>query len=97
MKPLWKRQKTAIKQQFPQVKLITMIADVSDEAAVKAYVEMTLKTFGRIEGLARTALMLTANPSPLMEANPIVTAIYKHTNPCYLSPNKYRTSEKIRK
>ncbi|MCF0056323.1 glucose 1-dehydrogenase [Dyadobacter sp. CY356] len=49
------KAKTAILEKFPDVKLIVIIADVSDEAAVKAYVEETVKTFGRIDGFYNNA------------------------------------------
>lgn len=47
--------KTAILEKFPQVKLVTIVADVSNEDAVKAYVEQTIKTFGRIDGFYNNA------------------------------------------
>lgn len=49
------KAKTAILEQFPQAKLITIVADVSNEAAVKAYVEQTVKKFGRIDGFYNNA------------------------------------------
>src|SRR5688500_11851760 len=44
-----------ISNQFPAVKIITVVADVSNEAAVKNYVDETIKAFGRIEGLYNNA------------------------------------------
>ena len=38
-----------------QAKLITVVADVSDEQAVKHYIDETVKTFGRIDGLYNNA------------------------------------------
>ena len=47
--------KDDINKQFPQTKLITVVADVSDEQAVKHYIDETVKTFGRIDGLYNNA------------------------------------------
>ena len=47
--------KLEINKQFPTVKIITVVADVSKEAAVKNYVEETVKAFGRIDGLYNNA------------------------------------------
>ena len=47
--------KDDISKQFPQTKLITVVADVSDEQAVKHYIDETVKTFGRIDGLYNNA------------------------------------------
>ena len=44
-----------ISDQFPGVKIITVVADVSNEAAVKNYVDETVKAFGRIDGLYNNA------------------------------------------
>jgi NAD(P)-dependent dehydrogenase (short-subunit alcohol dehydrogenase family) len=44
-----------ISEEFPEVKVITVAADVSDEQAVKNYVSETLKAFGRIDGLYNNA------------------------------------------
>ena len=43
--------KKEINNQFPAVKIITVVADVSNEDAVKNYVDETVKAFGRIDGL----------------------------------------------
>jgi NAD(P)-dependent dehydrogenase (short-subunit alcohol dehydrogenase family) len=47
--------KNEINKSFPSVKIITVIADVSKEDAVKKYVEETVKAFGRIDGLYNNA------------------------------------------
>ncbi|MBO9684779.1 MAG: SDR family oxidoreductase [Flavisolibacter sp.] len=47
--------KNEITKQFPNVKIITVVADVSNEEAVKNYVDETVKAFGRIDGLYNNA------------------------------------------
>lgn len=47
--------KREIYKAFPDVKIITVAADVSNEAAVKKYVDETVKAFGRIDGLYNNA------------------------------------------
>lgn len=47
--------KAAILHSSPEANLLTAVADVSDEAAVKAYVEQTLAATGRIDGLYNNA------------------------------------------
>ncbi len=47
--------KTEISKEFPNVKIVTVLADVSNEEAVKNYVDETVKTFGRIDGLYNNA------------------------------------------
>lgn len=47
--------KQEIGNEFPGVKIITVTADVSDEEAVKNYVDETVKAFGRIDGLYNNA------------------------------------------
>lgn len=47
--------KSDILKEFPQTKIITVIADVSNEEAVKNYVDEAVKAFGRIEGLYNNA------------------------------------------
>lgn len=49
---------TAVKQigkEFPEVKIIHVVADVSEEQAVKKYVDEAVKAFGRIDGLYNNA------------------------------------------
>jgi len=47
--------KNEISKQFPSAKIITVMADVSNEDAVKNYVNETVKAFGRIDGLYNNA------------------------------------------
>ena len=47
--------KDEISKQFPGNKIITVVADVSKEDAVKNYVDETVKAFGRIDGLYNNA------------------------------------------
>ena len=47
--------KAEISGKYPSVKLLTVVADVSNEGAVKNYVDETVKTFGRIDGLYNNA------------------------------------------
>lgn len=47
--------KAELSKEFPDVKIITVVADVSSEEAVKNYVDETVKTFGRIDGLYNNA------------------------------------------
>ena len=47
--------KAELTKEFPNVKIITVVADVSKEEAVKNYVDETVKVFGRIDGLYNNA------------------------------------------
>src|SRR5687768_2029564 len=47
--------KDGINKHFPDTKVVTVVADVSKEDAVKQYVDETLKVFGRIDGLYNNA------------------------------------------
>lgn len=47
--------KKEISGQNPAVKIITVVADVSNEDAVKNYVDEAIKAFGRIDGLYNNA------------------------------------------
>ena len=47
--------KAELNKEFPDVKIITVVADVSSEDAVKNYVDETVKAFGRIDGLYNNA------------------------------------------
>ena len=50
-----KEAKKEINNQYPDSKIITVVADVSNEDAVKNYVDETLKAYGRIDGLYNNA------------------------------------------
>ncbi|GAA5028388.1 short chain dehydrogenase [Marivirga lumbricoides] len=47
--------KEELSKQFPNVKIHTVVADVSNEDAVKKYVDETVSTFGRIDGFYNNA------------------------------------------
>jgi len=47
--------KQEISNGFPGVKVLTVVADVSQEEAVKKYVDETVQTFGRIDGFYNNA------------------------------------------
>ncbi len=44
-----------IRQQFPAIRILTVVADVSKETEVKRYVDETIKEFGRIDGFYNNA------------------------------------------
>lgn len=44
-----------IQEEFPSVKIINVVGDASKEEDVKKYVDTTVKTFGRIDGLYNNA------------------------------------------
>ncbi len=47
--------KAALNKKFPEAKVITIVADVSNEDAVKGYVDGAVNAFGRIDGLYNNA------------------------------------------
>ncbi|WP_342644477.1 SDR family oxidoreductase [Mucilaginibacter sp. CSA2-8R] len=52
---LLEKAKAEIQTQYAQAKIVTSVADVSDEAAVKKYVDDTVQAFGRIDGFYNNA------------------------------------------
>lgn len=60
------KAKAVIREQYPDTKIITLVADVSDEAAVKKYVEETVKAFGTIDGFYNNA-GIEGRQAPLIE------------------------------
>ncbi len=61
-----KTAKTEIEKEFPGVQLLTVVADVSKQEQVKNYVDETLKTFGRIDGLYNNA-GIEGKQAPMVE------------------------------
>lgn len=58
--------KKEIEKKYPKAKLLTVVADVSDEQQVKNYVDETVKAFGRIDGLYNNA-GIEGKQAPLVE------------------------------
>lgn len=58
--------KSTILSEFPKAKILTIQADVSDESAVKNYVDATVKEFGRIDGFYNNA-GIEGRQAPLTE------------------------------
>jgi len=47
--------KAELSTDYPKINIITVVADVSNEGAVKNYVDQAVKAFGRIDGLYNNA------------------------------------------
>src|SRR5690606_22843216 len=47
--------KNELAADFPKAEVLTVVADVSNEAAVKNYVDETMKAYGRIDGFYNNA------------------------------------------
>lgn len=47
--------KEGILKEYPDVQILSVVADVSNEEAVKNYVDLTVERFGRIDGLYNNA------------------------------------------
>ncbi|MBE9584649.1 SDR family oxidoreductase [Mucilaginibacter sp. JRF] len=63
---LLEKAKATILEQYPQTKIITAVADVSSEAAVKQYVDDTVNEYGRIDGFYNNA-GIEGRQAPLVE------------------------------
>tara|TARA_R110002051_G_scaffold324970_1_gene424870 strand:+ start:41955 stop:42743 length:789 start_codon:yes stop_codon:yes gene_type:complete len=61
-----KKAKEELKNEFSDIEVLTIFADVSDEEAVKNYVKTTLKEFGSIEGFHNNA-GIEGDQSPMDE------------------------------
>lgn len=60
------KAKTEILDKYPGTEVLTVLADVSDEEAVKNYVEQTVTTFERIDGFYNNA-GIEGRQAPLVE------------------------------
>ena len=60
------KAKQEIESKYPGTQILTAVADVSDEAAVKKYVDETVNTYGRIDGFYNNA-GIEGRQAPLVE------------------------------
>lgn len=60
------KAKEQILASYPDTKILTTVADVSDEQAVKQYVDATIATYGRIDGFYNNA-GIEGRQAPLTE------------------------------
>ena len=65
------KAKAQIESAYPNAKVLVVVADVSDEAAVQRYVKATFDTYGRIDGFYNNA-GIEGRQAPLTEYDPEV-------------------------
>ena len=68
-----KEAKQKLSQKFPDIKVLAIVADVSDETAVKNYVDQTVEEFGAIDGFYNNA-GIEGKQTPMIEYD---TEIFK--------------------
>lgn len=58
-----------IKSKIPNAKVITAVVDVSHQKVVTAWIEQTIKEYGRIDGCANLAGVFRARPNATIETD----------------------------